>query len=76
MCTKLCLEGTVEHLSWQISHPLKLEGRMAVKVEKGVSEGLCKTAEDGLISLCPLNVFSTGLGNEIALDLELIKVRP
>lgn len=47
---------------------------MAAKVENCVSEGLCNTAKYGFVSICSFNVLSTGLGDEIGLDLKLIKV--
>ena len=49
---------------------------MAAEVEDCISEGFCNTTKYGLVPICPFNVLSTGLGDEIGLDLKLMEVNP
>ena len=49
---------------------------MAAEVENCISKGFCNTTKYGLVPICPFNVLSTSLGDEIGLDLKLIEVSP
>ncbi len=49
---------------------------MAAEVKDCISEGFRNTSEYSLVPICPFNVFSTGLGDEIGLYLKLMEVSP